>query len=180
MLPYPIRLAITVLKPFTTADTRLQAEAICRMWMQTIIEESLELVAGGLEIEDKQHSLTFHYRNARGGAGIRTKVLNLLSRLSPAPNVLLGKLSVNVVPPWDAGKGTAVLSLTKHLLQDGLFYIGDEETDENVFALDNNIVMGVRVGRHKGSLSKFYLNYQAETENVLRLLITQLDEIRGS
>jgi trehalose 6-phosphate phosphatase len=52
-----------------------------------------------------------------------------------------------------------------------LFYIGDEETDETVFALGKVVKMGVRVGRLDGSRAGFYLQDQTEVEELLRLLV---------
>jgi trehalose 6-phosphate phosphatase len=62
---------------------------------------------------------------------------------------------------------------------DGLFYIGDEETDESVFALPNGVAMGVRVGKHAGSHARFYLHHQGEVEEVLRFLVHRLDRTPG-
>src|SRR6185503_13303304 len=65
----------------------------------------------------------------------------------------------------------ATLALMKHLGRTGLFYIGDEETDETVFSLGKIVTMGVRVGRVDGSRAGFYLHGQAEVEGLLRLLV---------
>jgi trehalose 6-phosphate phosphatase len=62
-----------------------------------------------------------------------------------------------------------------HLRRTGLFYIGDDETDEDVFELTEGLVMGVRVGRDAGSRAQFYLKHQGEIEKVLRFLVRRID-----
>ena len=58
-----------------------------------------------------------------------------------------------------------------HLGRTGLFYIGDEETDETVFSLGGIVKMGVRVGRLDGSRAGFYLHDQTEVEELLRVMV---------
>jgi len=99
----------------------------------------------------------------------------LLSRLTPMPHLIPGKYSINVLPSGQGGKGLAALALMEHLRLTGLFYIGDEDTDETVFALTGGLTMGVRVGQHAGSHARFYLHHQGEVEEVLRFLVHQMD-----
>jgi len=62
-----------------------------------------------------------------------------------------------------------------YLRRDGLFYIGDDETDETVFSLTQGLAMGVRVGAEHGSRAGYYLDHQSEVQDVLRLLTHHLD-----
>jgi trehalose 6-phosphate phosphatase len=75
------------------------------------------------------------------------------------------------LPPGLGGKGEAALALMNHLGRTGLFYIGDEETDETVFSLPDGVTMGVRVGRQAESRARFFLHEQSEVEELLRLLV---------
>jgi len=77
-------------------------------------------------------------------------------------------------------RGTPALALMEHLRLTGLFYIGDEDTDETVFALTRGLTMGVRVGQHAGSHARFYLHHQGEVEEVLRFLVHQMDRPVGT
>ena len=52
-----------------------------------------------------------------------------------------------------------------HLGRTGLFYIGDEETDETVFALPDGVTMGVRVGRQAESRARFFLHEQPKSKS---------------
>jgi len=50
------------------------------------------------------------------------------------------------------------------------FFVGDDETDEDVFRLDHESIFTVRVGGKTGSLARFcfYLRNQQEIARLLR------------
>ena len=132
------------------------------------------MIPPGAEVEDKRYSLTVHFRGAQNPGEAGLAALTALRGLTPAPELMEGKYSVNLLPPGQGGKGPATLALMKHLGRTGLFYIGDEETDETVFSLGQVVTMGVRVGRLDGSRAGFYLDHQAEVEELLYLLVGYL------
>jgi len=160
----------------TPLPTLLWAEGICAAWkrdMATRLADAMKSLGG--EVEDKRYSLTVHYRAHAQEAGVRPAILKLLQQLIPAPDLIVGKSSVNALPPGQGGKGPAVLALMRHLRQTGLFFVGDDETDENVFGLTEGLAMGIRVGIHAESQAKFYLKHQGEMEEVLRFLVHRID-----
>jgi trehalose 6-phosphate phosphatase len=163
-------------RPTATREDVRAAEGICLEWKETIatsLAKPLEDL--GVEVEDKRFSLTFHFRGATEVSKVHLAILGLLQQLTPAPRVVPGKASVNLLPPGTGGKGPAVLELMLKLRQSGLFFVGDDETDENVFALKEGLVMGVRVGRYAESRAQFYLKQQGELEEVLRFLVHRID-----
>jgi trehalose 6-phosphate phosphatase len=162
--------------PLTPPVTRLWADGICAGWRAAIKGELAPQLADlGVDVEDKRYSLTLHYRKQEEEDSIRQILLSLLSRLSPVPRLIIGKQSINLLPPGKGGKGAAALALMRHLCQPAFFFIGDDETDEDVFALTEGLAMGVRVGLHAGSRAKYYIKHQGEIEDVLRFLIHRLD-----
>jgi len=167
--------------PLTPPDVLSRAEQICLEW-KTRVETNLArpLEALGVEVEDKRYSLTFHYRNAGESSGIRPALLPLLDYLTPAPRCLFGKASVNVLPPGKSAKGEAALALMTYLKLAGLFFIGDDETDEDVFALTEGLAMGVRVGWDYDSRARYYVKHQDEMEEIIRLLVHCIDGIPES
>ena len=156
--------------PLTAPSVLIEAERTCATWKQQL-QSSLPMTSLGADIEDKRYSLTVHFRGAQNPADVGMAALAALRRLRPAPQLIEGKYAINVLPPGQSGKGLATLALMKHLGRTGLFYIGDEETDETVFSLGKIVTMGVRVGRVDGSRAGFYLHGQAEVEGLLRLLV---------
>lgn len=162
--------------PLTLPVTLLLADGICARWRAAIKGELAPQLADlGIDVEDKRYSLTLHCREQDDQDRIRLAVLALLPHLSPIPRLILGKQSINLLPPGKGGKGAAALALMRHLHQSAFFFIGDDETDEDVFALTEGLAMGVRVGLQVGSRAKYYIKHQEEIEDVLRFLIHRLD-----
>ena len=163
--------------PLADPATLIHAEKICTGWMNRLgTDLSQPLKNYGAEVENKRYTLTLHYRGIDEPARVRRTLILLLDKLTPTPRLIFGKESVNVLPPGEAGKGPSALALMHHLRQTGLFFIGDDETDENVFELSGGLVMGVRVGRYDESRAQYYLNHQGEIEEVIRFLIHQIDQ----
>jgi|CXWL01.1.fsa_nt_gi trehalose 6-phosphate phosphatase len=162
--------------PLTAPATLIRAEQICNGWMQRLGTDFAQPLKNyGAEVENKRYTLTLHYRGTDEPARVRRALILLLDQLTPTPRLIFGKASVNVLPPGEDGKGPAALALMHHLRQTGLFFIGDDETDEDVFELSEGLVMGVRVGRPSESRAQYYLNHQGEIEEVIRFLIHQID-----
>ncbi len=162
--------------PLMPSVTLLWAEGICAGWRAAIKGElAPQLADFGIDVEDKQYSLTWHYREREDPDHIRRALLALATRLSPAPRLIIGKQSINLLPPGKYGKGGAALALMRHLRRSAFFFIGDDETDEDVFELTEGLALGVRVGLRAGSRAKYYIKHQGEVEDVLRFLIHRLD-----
>lgn len=162
--------------PCTAPTTLIWAENVCTEWMKRVNTDFVEpLKDYGVEVENKRYTLTFHYREAAEPASVQRALVLLLNRLTPAPRLIVGKASVNVLPQGKYGKGTAALALMHHLRKTGLFFIGDDETDEDVFELSEGLAMGVRVGRHAESRAQYYLNHQGEIEEVVRFLVHRIN-----
>jgi trehalose 6-phosphate phosphatase len=147
-----------------------QARDTCRGWKQLIEERfGTELTRCGVFVEDKSYSLSFHYRN-------------VLAELSPLPRIVLGKAVVNVVPAAAPHKGAALLELMYQLNCTAALYIGDDDTDEDVFSLPGTRILTVRIGKNRISAARFFLKRQSEITEVLRSLVKTGDRnarVRG-
>lgn len=167
--------------PCTAPTTLIWAENVCAEWMKRVSTDFVQPLKNyGVEVENKRYTLTFHYRGADEPAKVRTALVLLLDQLTPTPRLIFGKASVNVLHPGQDGKGQAALALMHHLRKTGLFFIGDDETDEDVFELSEGLAMGVRVGPHERSQARYFINHQGEIEDILRFLIHCLDRPLGS
>lgn len=167
--------------PLTDPATLIRAKNICQGWMQRLGTDFVQpLKSYGAEVENKRYTLTLHYRGTDEPARVRMGLVLLLDQLTPTPRLIFGKASVNVLPQGEGGKGSAVLALMHHLRQTGLFFIGDDETDEDVFELPEGLVMGVRVARHSESRAQYYVKDQGEIEDVIRILIHRIDQTPDS
>ena len=127
--------------------------------------------AAGVVIEDKGLSLSVHYRGSRQKGRVRARILAATAELGEA-RATAGKLVVNVVPAGAPHKGQALVRERARLGCDTAVYLGDDETDEDVFALDQpGQLLAVRVGRKQGSAAAYYIRRQVEIDRVLRRLL---------
>jgi trehalose 6-phosphate phosphatase len=162
--------------PLTPPAALSLAENICLAWMKRVETDLAQpLKVAGVEVENKRYSLTFHYRWTDNLAGMNKTLLQFCMQLTPVPRCIFGKASVNVLPPGSAGKGEAALALLTHLRQSRLFFVGDDQTDEDVFGLKEGLVMGVRVGQHPESRAQYYIRHQGEIEDIIRFLVRRID-----
>jgi trehalose 6-phosphate phosphatase len=124
----------------------------------------------GVDIEDKIFSLAIHYRRAPDQAVALQTILEAVGGLQAA-RIVGGKLVVNVLPANAPDKGWAVLTARDRLGCQGIIYVGDDETDEDVFKLEATAqVLGVRVGGPSPHAS-LYLRDQADIDDFLALLL---------
>jgi trehalose 6-phosphate phosphatase len=132
----------------------------------------------GIVLEDKGATLAVHYRNARRPLVARRAILKAVSNLSGA-RIVAGKMVVDLLPQGPAHKGAALTILRRREGCRSAIYVGDDQTDEDAFALGNS-VLGIRVGRRKGSLAQYYLRRQDEIDGLLAALIAARTDDRRS
>jgi len=121
------------------AAVRAQVQA----W-QRALEERLAGLAGWW-IEDKVSTLSVHYGLRRRWRALGLEVERAARRLDGA-RLVPGKQVLNLVPRSFPHKGDAVLVLLSRLSLDAALFVGDDVTDEDVFAVGPPRVVGVRVG----------------------------------
>jgi trehalose 6-phosphate phosphatase len=153
-------------------DTRVlldEAVRVCRTWTQTIGAYDF---GPGCEIEHKDYSLALHFRRARNRSLAKTRMLQCVNELSPKPRVVLGKCVVNVLPEKAPHKGLALMDLMKHAGTRNAVFVGDDDTDEDVFAMPGDpVALTIRVGRSRSSRARFYIDTQHDIERLLSVLI---------
>ncbi len=124
----------------------------------------------GLVIENKGVSLAVHYRKARARAEVRRLVLDAAAELR-GTRIIEGKMVVNVLPAGAPDKGTALMSLRKRLRCESAIYVGDDDNDEDVFALARQIrLLGIRVGRSPRSQAACFVPGQRAIDQLLAKL----------
>lgn len=99
----------------------------------------------GAQLEVKPWSLTLHYRRApQCGRAIAAYAGRLAAenglRLVPGDGI------AELLPPTAQTKGDAVLALRRERHCDLALYLGDQATDEDVFAAADAHLIGIRVG----------------------------------
>ena len=90
----------------------------------------------------------------------------------PGARRIGGKLVVNLVPEGAPTKGAALECARRLLTCDTALYVGDDETDEEVFgAMRAGRLLSVRVGPAEESRASFRLERQSQIDGLLRQLI---------
>jgi trehalose 6-phosphate phosphatase len=128
----------------------------------------------GVVIEDKGFSLSIHYRQSRQKKRARAAIVAAVAAIErrEAVRVMGGKQVVNLLPDGAPHKGIALEGARARLGCDTALYVGDDQTDEDVFALDQpGRLLSVRVGQRESSHADYYLRGQREIDALLRSLI---------
>ena len=140
-----------------------------RRWVP-LLEQRLGRIQG-VTIEDKGLSLAVHFRRAPEKKKARARILAATATLGPV-RLVGGKQVLNVLPVGAPHKGLALERARARLGCDTAVYVGDDETDEDVFALDQpGQLLSIRVGRKKSSSAAYCIRSQAEIDALLRSLL---------
>lgn len=137
---------------------------------QATLARALPVIPGVI-VEDKGVSLALHYRKARRRPQVRRLLLQAARRL-PGTRIMDGKMVVNVLPAGAGDKGTALLGLCRRLRCAAAIYLGDDDNDEDAFALaERGPLLGIRVGRSRRSKARYFLPRQTAINTLLTRLI---------
>ena len=123
-----------------------------------------------VDIEDKTYSLSLHYRDSRRPASARRAIARAIESLRLPLRIVGGKQVVNAMPLGAPHKGDVMAALCRRERAEAALYVGDDLTDEDVFALDLEDLVTVRVGRSRRSRAQAFLRDQASVDSLLQLL----------
>jgi trehalose 6-phosphate phosphatase len=125
----------------------------------------------GVKIEDKGFSIAIHYRQSREKRLARSAILDAASMLGEV-RLMGGHQVVNILPLDAPHKGIALERERSRLKCDTAIYVGDDETDEDVFALDQpGQLLTIRVGRRRSSAAAYFIESQRRIDDLLRVLL---------
>jgi trehalose 6-phosphate phosphatase len=142
----------------------------CKKWKKALAKTVRQDL--GIQLEDKHYSLALHYRRSRLKKEAKANAVDSASKLHPPPRVIMGKYVVNLVPSGAPHKGVALMEL---MIQQGLscaIYVGDDDTDEDVFGLPESRIMTIRVGKKIDSHARFFLKRQSEINRLIKQMLT--------
>ncbi len=144
--------------------------AMCLRWHAEVDALHVRERISGMLVEDKTYSLALHYRLTRDPLDARARLLEIAARLTPPPRVVEGKRVLNLVPAGARHKGEALRALLDHAGAERAIYIGDDVTDEDVFALRLPGVRTIRVEPDPHSAADLSLDRQSDVPHFLREL----------
>jgi trehalose 6-phosphate phosphatase len=124
----------------------------------------------GVIVENKHYSVAVHYRASRTKKLAKHAILAAASALGDV-RLIGGKQVINILPRDAPHKGMALERARTRFRCDTAIYVGDDETDEDVFQLDQpGQLLGIRVGAKRSSAAAFHLASQLEVDELLRAL----------
>ncbi len=131
-------------------------------------------LGAGVELEDKHFSLSVHYRGARDPGHARRAVLAACRRLHGA-RIVAGKKVINLVSASAPNKGDALLALCGAARATPVLFVGDDQTDEDVFALRHRwpALITLRVGPSRSSQAAYHVSHQRDVDRLLAALVDQ-------
>ena len=101
------------------------------------LEDLKEALAGqpGLHFEDKETTISIHYRSAPDPEAVRSLVLAATARVAARYGLAVGegKRVVELLPTHWAGKGASLQELARGYALRGLVYLGDDHPDLHAF-----------------------------------------------
>jgi trehalose 6-phosphate phosphatase len=122
----------------------------------------------GVTLEDKQYSLSLHYRRAANPYAAHKAIRRCVDSLEPPPHVIEGKAVVNLLPPDAPDKGDALRVLIGETHRSNVLYVGDDDTDETVFGLHLPSVLTLRVEPAADSEAALFLRDQREVYTLMQ------------
>ena len=160
-----------------------QEEEFCRQgraWQDQL--KILMPHASGCDIfiENKGATLSLHYRNASDPDAASKALVQAISQLTPPPRRIPGKFVENIVPYGAPHKGEALSQLMSQTGCSKALFVGDDATDEDVFSLRNDRILGVRVGCEGSSLADYCLSDQQEILDVLHEIMRLILQTKDS
>ncbi len=112
-----------------------EAEAYSKI-INAVIEQLPRLLSmEGIWIEDKGVTASIHYRLSPEPESARSVILAALRKLPQARNlrIVQERKAIDLLPPVEANKGTAILDLIQRHNLHGAIYLGDDVTDIDAF-----------------------------------------------
>lgn len=148
---------------------RMKAREQTALWKAQLHGLAGELA--GVWIEDKELSLSIHYRLSPDPL-VEERLLTTASKLRPIPRLIRGKKVLSLVPSGAPSKASGFLREWRRREADCGLFVGDDVTDEDVFSLRQPDLFTVRVRAHQDSAAQYYLDSQEEIDRLLRALLT--------
>lgn len=145
----------------------------CEAWRRQLAVHRSTLADLGITLEDKTYSLALHYRLSRQREPAAAVVYDLASQLAPAPCLIGGKYLLNLLAPGAQTKFEALVALAARDHAAHVLFVGDDDTDETVFARAPAHWTTVRVELDQSSSAQYFLHQQSGVAMLLDFLVRE-------
>lgn len=148
-----------------------QIQVLIADWYQQLQTILAPALLQELYIEQKSGSLSLHYRHAVDPAAAHAALLTAIEQLDPTPRRVGGKFVENLIPQGLPHKGDALLQLMAHAGSEQALFMGDDETDEDVFKMHDSRLLSVCVGMERPSAAQYRIGDQQQVVVVVQKLL---------
>ncbi|MGE0392664.1 MAG: trehalose-phosphatase [Vicinamibacterales bacterium] len=125
----------------------------------------------GVVVEDKQYSVTVHYRHARHRTQAHDDAV-AAARTLHGVRLLGGVQAVTILPAHGTNKGATLQRIRRSLACDTALYAGDDDTDEDAFRSDTaSRLLAIRMGASDATAAGYHLDRQTDIDRLLQALI---------
>lgn len=160
--------------PGTAGDRQRHAE-ICRAWQKALKHHfASDRRFDGASIENKTVTLALHVRGLADYPAVAGELDARLRALRPRPRIVAGPCVFNLIPAGARAKNEVFGTLLRRTKTRGVLYVGDDDSDEQVFRGAPPHWITVRVGHPHRSAARFYLRTAGEMASLLRLINRKL------
>jgi len=143
--------------------------AAVRTWIARLLPRLAD--CEGVRVEDKTYSVSIHYRGARHKRAALATIDHAIRGLRGWHRIQ-GRQVVNLIPRGAPTKGDALEHVRRLLVCETAVYVGDDETDEDVFSRGSQTrLLSVRVGHARHSHARYRLRHQRDVDRFLRQLL---------
>lgn len=160
-------------------ETGEELKQLVADWQQQLAVLMPKELRSSTLLEIKEYSISLHYRHAPDRSAAHAALLNIINLLQPVPRRVGGKFVENLIPDNAFHKGDALIRLMEHAGCTKAFFLGDDETDEDVFKLNDPRIFSVCVGTDRATAAIYFLNNQEETSLLLSELTVLLKCSKG-
>lgn len=127
-------------------------------------------------IEDKDLTISVHYRQVvdETPEAIESEVRAAIEPFSDLLHLTFGKKVIEIRPSVAVDKGEAVRAISRILDEEGqglLIYIGDDQTDEDAFAVLRSRDIAIKVGESASSRAAYFAKDTEEVAAFLHALL---------
>jgi trehalose 6-phosphate phosphatase len=128
-------------------------------------------------IENKQFTLSIHYRNVaqQDLRSLKSLITKTVYTFDPSLRITRGKKVLEVRPQITWGKGEAVLEMlhsSKTRQRMVPIFVGDDTTDEDVFRVLRSKGITIRVGKSATTYAQYYVQDVDEVKHLLQSIIS--------
>ncbi len=125
----------------------------------------------GVVMEEKQYSVTIHYRRVRDKRRALEAIDQAIGELTDARK-LGSPQAVTLIPQGGPDKGIALQYARRLFACSTAIYVGDDETDEDAFGSDRaERLLSVRVGASRTTRARYCLKRQSDVDELLRTML---------